>query len=102
MFFKQKLLFFIIQFIFCIFLVYFIDQQIILFGLFNNLFIDLIFLYTLIIFVAGILSAILTKIYITFLKLIKNKYNKQFIFWLLFTFLCYILTFGIFAIAIKY
>ena len=70
MFFKNKILFFILQFIFCIFLVYFINQQIILIGILDNLVIDLIIIYMLIIFMSGLISKILTFIYMIFSKFI--------------------------------
>ncbi len=102
MFFKNKLLFFIIQFIFCIFLVYFINQQIIFIGILDNFFIDLIIIYLSIIFVSGLFSKILTFIYILCLKLTRYKVHKYFFSWMSFSITCYILTFIIFAIAIEY
>ena len=102
MFFNNKLLFLIIQFIFCIFLVYFINQQIIFMGILDNFFIDSAILYVLIILISGFLSKILTIIYMIFSRLINHKVYKQFISWTFFTVICYILTFIIFAITIEY
>ena len=102
MFFKHKTLFLIIQFIFCIFLVYFINQQIVLIGILDNFLIDLIILYILIIFTSKLLSRIFTQIYIVFSKLIKHKIYRHFVSWMSFTIICYTLTFIIFALAIEY
>jgi hypothetical protein len=102
MFFNNKLLFLIIQFIFCIFLVYFINQQMIFIGILDNFFVDLIVVYLSIIFVAGLFSKILIVIYILFLKLLNCKTHKHFVSWLIFTIICYTLTFIIFALAIEY
>ena len=102
MFFKHKTLFLIIQFIFCISLVYFINQQIILAGFVNNFFVELVIIYVLIIFTSQLLSKILTQIYIVFSNLIKYKVYRHFVSWMLFTIICYVLTFIVFAIAIEY
>ena len=102
MFFKNKILFFILQFIFCIFLVYFINQQVVLIGVLDNFIVGLFVIYILILLVSFLLSKISTQIYILFSKLIKHHIHKRFIKWLFFTSFCYILTFFIFAIAIEY
>ena len=102
MFFKNKILFFIVQFIFCILLIYFINQQIILIGILDNFIIELIIIYISIMFISNLVSKILTQIYILLSKLIRHNINKSFTSWLLFTITCYILTFFIFAIAIEY
>lgn len=102
MFYNNKLLFLIIQFIFCIFLVYFINQQMIFIGILDNFFVDLIVIYLSIIFVAIIFSKILTLINILFSKLLNYKIHKRFFSWMIFTIICYALTFIIFALAIEY
>ena len=102
MFYKHKLLFFIIQFIFCIFLFYFINQQIILVGILSNFVIDLFIVFISISIVSYLLSRIITQFYIIFAKLSRLKIYKRFTYWLLFTVFCYILDFIIFAIAIEY
>lgn len=102
MFFKHKLLFFIIQLIFCIVLIYFVNQQVILVGLLNNLIVDLIIIYILLVAVASLIAQILTQLCIIFFCLIKCRYHKKFIFWFSFTICCYLLNFGIFAILIEY
>ena len=102
MFYNNKLLFLIIQFIFCIFLVYFINQQMIFIGILDNFFTELIVIYLSIIFVAIIFSKILTLIYILFSKLLNYKIHKRFFLWMTFTIICYVLTFIIFALAIEY
>ncbi len=102
MFYKHKLLFFIIHLVFCMFLFYFINQQFILVGIFSNFVVDLFILFISVIIVSYILSKTATLFYIVFAKLTKLKTYKRFIFWLLFTTLCYILDFIIFAAAIEY
>lgn len=102
MFLKNKILFFVLQFIFCMFLVYFINQQIILLGIFDNFIVELITIYILILFISHLISRILTQIYGLLSKLIKHNINKPFVLWLLFTIVCYALTFLIFAVVIEY
>jgi hypothetical protein len=102
MFFKNKLLFFIIQFIFCTFLVYFINQQIVLIGFFDNFVIELMVLYFSIMFVSNLISQILIQLYFLCSKITNHHINKHFISWLYFTTICYLLTFFIFALAIEY
>lgn len=102
MFYKHKLLFFIIHFIFCIFLFYFIKQQIILVGILSNVVVDLLIIFISVIIVSYLLSRIITQLYIIFAKLAKLKVYKRFFYWLLFTFFCYMLDFIIFAVAIEY
>lgn len=103
MFFKNKIIFFIVQFIFCIFLVYFINQQIIPIGMLDNFIIELIIMYVLILFISNIISKILIQIYVLLSKAIKhNIINKIFVSWLFFTIVCYVLTFIIFALSVEY
>lgn len=102
MFYKHKLLFFIIHFIFCIFLFYFINQQIILVGILNNFVLDLFIIFISVVIASYLLSKIITQIYIIFARLAKLKTYKRFMFWGLFTIFCYILDFIIFAISIEY
>jgi len=103
MFFKNKIIFFIVQFLFCILLVYFINQQIVPVGIFDNFIIELITLYVSILFISNLTSKILIQLYILLLKIVKqNIVNKLFVSWLFFTFVCYILTFVIFALSIEY
>ena len=102
MFYKHKLLFLIIHLIFCIFLFYFINQQFILAGIFSNFIIDLLIIFISVVIVSYLSSKAVTMLYIIVAKLAKLKIYKRFIFWLLFTFFCYILDFIIFAVAIEY
>ena len=102
MFFKNKILFFIVQFIFCIFLVYFINQQIILIGILDNFIIETIIIYISILFISKLISKILTQLYILLSKIIKHHVHKRFILWFYFTMVCYVLTFLIFAFIIEY
>ena len=103
MFFKNKIIFFIVQFLFCILLVYFINQQLVPIGIFDNFIIELIVLYILILFISNLISKIFVQLYILLLKIIKqNIINTAFASWLLFTLVCYILTFIIFALSIEY
>jgi hypothetical protein len=102
MFYKHKYLFFIIQFIFCSILAYFINQQIILVGLLKNLFVDSLIIYLLLIFISSFLSKIITQIYILSMKMIRAKFYRRFFYWFCFTILCYTATFIIFAISIEY
>ena len=102
MFYKHKYLFHIIQFVFCMVLAYFINQQIILVGLLSNLFIDSLIIYLLLIFISAFLAEITTQFYIVFMKMIKAKIYRRFSFWIFFTSICYILDFIIFAISIEY
>jgi len=102
MFYKHKYLFFIIQFIFCMILVYFISQQIFLVGIIGNFFIDSFILFLLIIFLSYILSKIITQFYILFVHLLKFKTYRRFFSWFCFTILCYISTFILFALSIEY
>lgn len=71
-------------------------------GILDNFFIELIVIYLSIIFVAIIFSKILTLIYILFSKLLNYKIHKRFFLWIIFTIICYVLTFIIFALAIEY
>ena len=100
MFYKHKYLFHIIQFVFCIILAYFINPQIILVGLLGNIFIDSIIIYLLLI--SAFLAKIITQFYIVFMKMIKAKIYRRFSFWMVFTIICYILDFIIFAVSIEY
>ena len=103
MFFKNKIIFFIVQFLFCILLVYFINQQIVPVGIFDNFIIELIALYVSILFISGLISKILVQLYVLLSKVIKRSIiNKTFVSWLFFTFVCYILTFIIFVLSIEY
>lgn len=102
MFYNQKFLFFIIQLIFCIFLVILINQQTFLTGFLDNFFVELIIVYALIFLIAKLFSTILSLIYLLFSKLIKHKTNRDFISWLFFTIICYVLTFIAFAFSIIY
>ena len=102
MFFKNKILFFIVQFIFCVLLVYFINQQIILIGILDNFIIETLVLYISILFISRIVSKILTQLYILLSKIIKHHTHRRFILWFFFTIVCYILTFLIFAFVIEY
>lgn len=102
MFFKNKILFFILQFIFCMVLIFFINQQIILIGVLDNFIIELIIIYLSIMFISNLISKILTQVCTLLSKLMKYKINKNFTLWLFFTIASYALTFLIFALAIEY
>ena len=102
MFYKHKSLFFIIQFIFCVLLFHFIEQQIVLVGVLKYFVVDWLTIFFFVMIVSYLLSKIITQFYIIFGKLIRFKVHKRFTFWLLFTLLCYALDFVIFAVAIEY
>ncbi len=102
MFYNLKILFFIILFIFSCILFYFINQQILLIGIFENFFFSstLIFISTII--TSYIITFIIIKISNFIPLYIKNKSNKNFISWLIFTIISYIIVFIAFAFATSY
>lgn len=102
MFYDMKFLFFIIIYIFSYVLYYFIKQQILLVGIFDNMFFSTGIIFVAIILSSYILSFIIMKIYNFLPVYIKNKSNKNFILWLLFTVISYITVFVIFAVATSY
>lgn len=108
MFYKNKILFFIILGLISLILYYFIDQQLVLIGLLNNRIISIGILFFLILFFSFTASVLITFFIVLFLKLygkiIKTKlrYSKRFIIWLTFTIAAYIISFIIFFQAITY
>lgn len=108
MFYTNKRLFFIILFLLSVFLGYFINQKIILMGIFENFFVLTAAVYISIAavsFAASFAAGIIIKILVNAVsKILKQEtaYSWKFVLWLNFTVFCYVLVFGIFLISITY
>lgn len=108
MFYNLKILFFTILYLMSLILVYFIDKQIMLTGIFKNPFIFALIIWSVIILLSAgtvfLLLFILKKTINLFLKLFKKEEinNNGFFVWLSFTLLSYVAVFIIFVFSIKY
>jgi len=108
MFYNLKIAFFLILYFISLVLYYFINQQIVLAGKFENPFFGALIIWGSIILVSAIvvfaLHFVLKKIINFFIKLFKREEitNNGFLVWLNFTLAAYIIAFIIFAFSIKY
>lgn len=108
MFYTNKSLFFIILYLLSVFLSYFINQKILLMGIFENFLILTTIVYICIIgvsFAISLFSHFVIKMLLNIIyKILKQeqKYNHKFVFWLNFTIFSYVTVFFIFLFSITY
>lgn len=108
MFCNNKPLFFIILYLLSIFLGYFINQNFLLLGIFENFLIltAIIYIFIMSISIAlSLISAVIIKILLNIIyKILKleQKYNRKFVFWFNFTIFSYVTVFFVFLFSITY
>ena len=108
MFYTNKSLFFIILYLLSVFLSYFINQKILLMGIFENFLILTTIVYICIIGVSFAISLFSHFVIKTLLNIIckilkqEQRYNSKFVFWLNFTIFSYVAVFFVFLFSITY
>ncbi|GEM_PF-1770803 len=109
MFYTNKYLFFAVLLILSAVLAYFIDQKIILLGIFENLFFLTLFIFAAVAavsFITAVGAVIIIKILVSLIYRMlaksEERYNSFFVFWLSFTFFAYIAVLGVFMVSITY